>query len=359
MRKTAIYRDDLFLDHKPGAGHPESPDRLRVIYDELDRAEIAAPFLFPDFAAAPLETIALNHSAALIDRVRSTAGRSHDFLDADTQTSAASFDAALKAVGALTDGVDRLMAGEIDNCFALVRPPGHHAEAERSMGFCLFNNVAVAARHAIGKHGLERVFIVDWDLHHGNGTQNSFYENDRVFYLSTHQYPYYPGSGGVNETGRGAGKGFTANVPLPGGQDDRAYATIWNRLITPLVRAYRPQLILVSCGFDIYQGDPLGAMLVSARGFAYLTRVMVSLAEEVCNGRLLVTLEGGYNLTGMRDGSLAVLAELLGNRLSTSLPIHLDKRTGEDLRRAAVDLLSLEETLGVVKTHWNIDEFLD
>ena len=359
MRTTAVYRHDIFLEHNPGAGHPETADRLRVIYEQLDNPEIGDDFFYPSFGPASPETIALNHDKSLIKRVASTAGKTHDFLDADTQTSAKSYEAALMAAGALVDGVDRLLGDEVDNCFALVRPPGHHAEADRSMGFCLFNNVAIAARHVIAEHGLQRIVIVDWDLHHGNGTQHSFYHTDKVLYFSTHQYPYYPGTGGVEESGADAGAGYTVNVPLPGGQDDFAYATVFNRLAVPVIREYRPELILVSCGFDIYQGDPLGAMMVSAQGFAYLTRVMRFLAEELCGGRLLITLEGGYNLTGMRDGGLAVLGELLGKRMQTDLPVHLDESTATALARAQESLLSLEEARSEAKKRWHLQKFTD
>jgi len=236
--------------------------------------------------------------------------RGAGFLDADTQTSADSYDAACFAVGALIDGIQCLDQGEIDNCFCLVRPPGHHAERDQSMGFCLFNNVAVAARWARKELGIKRVMIVDWDLHHGNGTQHSFYDTDQVLYCSTHQYPYYPGTGAVLETGNAAGEGFTVNVPLSGGQGDFEFSRIYNELFAPIARQFQPDLILVSCGFDVYDGDPLGTMKVSPEGFAYMTKVMRELAEELCGGKLLITLEGGYSLTGMRDGTLAVLAEV-------------------------------------------------
>ncbi len=203
-------------------------------------------------------------------------------------------------------------AGEVDNAFALVRPPGHHAEKDYAKGFCLFNNVAVAAAHALRELGLKRVLIVDWDLHHGNGTQNAFYQTDQVLYFSTHMYPYYPGSGALQEMGSGQGEGYNINVPLSGGMNDLAYAAIFNAVLTPIARQYQPEMIMVSAGYDIYYGDPLGTMAVTEAGFAYLTRVVKNLACELCGGRLLLTLEGGYNLTGLRDGVLASLGELAG-----------------------------------------------
>ncbi len=325
MRKTAVYRDELFLEHQPGYNHVESPDRLRVIYNELDKEGTGKNLVFPAFDPASLETIGLNHSPELIERVADTAGRQHDFLDADTQTSERSFDAACLAVGSLLDGIQKIFDNEVDNAFCLVRPPGHHAERDRAMGFCLFNNVAVAAQWAIENLGLERIFIFDWDLHHGNGTQHSFYTTDKVFYTSTHQFPYYPGTGSFAETGEGQGAGYTLNIPMPGGQGDQDYTQVCSQLLVPVARNYNPDLILVSCGFDIYGGDPLGTMRVSPSGFAQMTQIMQNLADEVCDGRLLVTLEGGYNLNGMRDGALAVLTELCGEKLS---PDHDDFSAG-------------------------------
>ncbi len=351
MRKTAIYRDDLFLDHNPGPSHPESPQRLQVIYNELDKESIGGRFIYPRFDPASTQIIELNHSPQLVKRVAATAGKSSGFLDADTQTSANSYSAACLAVGALIDGIHRLDQGEIDNAFCLVRPPGHHAENDHSMGFCLFNNVAVAARWAQRDLSMKRIMIVDWDLHHGNGTQNSFYNTDQVLFLSSHQYPYYPGSGAVLQSGSGAGEGFTVNIPLAGGQGDYEYARIFNELVRPIARLYHPDMILISCGFDIYDGDPLGAMRVTPAGFAYMTRVMRELAEELCNGKLLVTLEGGYNLTGMRDGALAVLAELQGEEIAG---IGLGKKKWGSLQKADIECAQLEQAISMQKNYWEL-----
>ncbi len=354
MRKTAVFRDPLFLDHDPGFDHPESPERLKGIYKLLDGELLRGCFLEPEFSPASHALIALNHSAALIERVAETAGKIFDVLDPDTKTSPDSYAAARLAVGALVKGVDLLMAGKIDNGFALVRPPGHHAERNQSMGFCLFNNVAIAAHYAIETLGLDRVMIVDWDLHHGNGTQHSFYESEKVLYLSTHQYPYYPGSGSLQETGRGRGEGFTVNIPLPGYQGDADYATIVDDLVVPIGREYQPQIILVSAGFDICRGDPLGTMQVTAQGFAYMTRTLVHLAEEVCQGRLLLTLEGGYYLDGQRDGVLAVLGELYGQMLDTGYPTNLDDATCKRLSREKSLHPAIIQACEVAKMHWKM-----
>jgi acetoin utilization deacetylase AcuC-like enzyme len=354
MRRTAVYRNKLFLEHQPGFGHVESPDRLRVVYDELDRGHSGKNFLYPEFEPASREVIGLNHTQRLIDRVAATAGREHDALDADTQTSSNSFAAACLAAGSLIDGMRRIAGGEADNGFCLVRPPGHHAEQDRAMGFCLFNNVAVAAKWALANLGLERIFIFDWDLHHGNGTQHSFYDTNRVFYCSTHQYPYYPGSGSVMEAGEAEGEGFTLNIPLPGGQGDQEYMRIISELVLPVARQYKPQFVLVSCGFDIYGGDPLGTMRVSAAGFAAMTRAMLELADEVCGGRLLVTLEGGYNLTGMRDGCLAVLAELSGQKPGGAFPDFIGPLPGISTGYHDKRPQYLEQALSLAKNYWKL-----
>ncbi len=355
MRKTAIFKSDMFLMHDPGPNHPERVDRLRVIYDYIGKPGVQNKFVYPEFEPATYEDIERNHASGLVQRVSETSGKVYDFLDQDTATSARSYEAALLAAGSVIRGVDLLMEKEIDNGFALVRPPGHHAERDRSMGFCLFNNVAVAAWHACKHHNLQRILIVDWDLHHGNGTQFSFYNSSKVLYLSTHQYPYYPGTGGLQEVGIGEGEGFTVNVPLPGGLGDEDYCTIFNKIVVPVGRAYRPQLIFVSAGFDIYHGDPLGSMSVGSAGFAYMTRSLVELAEEVCEGRLLVTLEGGYNLKGQRDGALAVLTELLGGPLGEDGgPVYLDSATYDRFKNANEPHEAIRQAQKTAHKYWKI-----
>lgn len=312
MAKTAILKSDIFLGHDPGFAHVENPSRLEVICDGLKSLAGMDNLLFPDLEPATRADLLRVHSAEHVERIAATAGKVYDLLDSDTATSAKSNEAACLAAGAVIEGARLVVEGAAANCFALVRPPGHHAERGYAKGFCLFNNVAVAAAFALSELGLKRVLIVDWDLHHGNGTQNSFYQTDQVLYFSTHMYPYYPGSGALQETGSGRGEGYNINVPLSGGMNDLAYATIFNEVLSPIARQYQPEIIMVSAGYDIYYGDPLGTMAVTDVGFAYLTRVVKDLAAELCGGRLLMTLEGGYNLTGLRDGVLASLGELAG-----------------------------------------------
>jgi len=354
MRKTAIFRDNLFLRHNPGLNHPESPERLKVIYEIFNQNKLDSFITEPEFSTVSHETILTNHSSSLVHQVELTSGQEYGVMDADTTTSADSYDAAVLAAGAVVAGVDLLMEKEIENGFALVRPPGHHAEYDRAMGFCLFNNVAIAAHHALNVHGLERVMIVDWDLHHGNGTQNSFYGSNNVLYVSTHQYPHYPGTGSLYETGRGEGEGFTVNIPMGGGQGDTEYGAVFREVILPVGLEYQPQLILLSAGFDIYHGDPLGAMRVGYQGFGYMTRKLVELADAVCDGRILATLEGGYNLTGMRDGVFTVLSEMVGESLPVDFDCYLTGSQYNSLETTLVDDQSLVEAKKVVKKYWNI-----
>lgn len=343
--KTAVFQSDIFLAHEPGYGHVESPDRLRVIYEELNRPEVAQKFIFPLFGPASHEILALNHTRSHIARIAATAGKTFDVLDPDTHTSPRSYEAACLAAGAVVEAVKMVAGKEADNAAALVRPPGHHAEANRTSGFCIFNNIAVGAHYALAKLNMARILVVDWDLHHGNGTQHSFYDTDKVLYISTHQYPYFPGSGGLQEVGSGAGKGYTLNVPLQGGQNDEAFARIFNELISPVARQYRPDCIMISAGYDTYVGDPLGTMAVTADGFAYMTNVLVGLAEELCEGKLVLVLEGGYNFAGLKTGVLASLLEMTGE---SALPT---QRLSE-LQHADIALPALDQALAVAENYW-------
>ena len=309
MNSTGIVRDDIFLEHDPGPWHVESPKRLQAIYDLLDSDPIPGLEVLSPRPASQ-EEITLVHRPEHFELIARTAGHDQGWLDADTQTSARSYEAALAAAGGLIDLVERILNGELNNGFALVRPPGHHAEANRAMGFCLFNNVAVAAAWALNQKGLSRVMIVDWDLHHGNGTQHSFYFDPRVLYVSTHQYPFYPGTGNLNEVGDDDGRGFTVNVPLNHGHGDEDYVAIFQKVVQPLARSYKPELMLVSAGFDIFHGDPLGGMGVSPDGFASMALLLKEAAEEVCQGRLAFTLEGGYHVEGQALSISRVLEAL-------------------------------------------------
>jgi acetoin utilization deacetylase AcuC-like enzyme len=312
MRKTGIVRDERYLNHRPGSFHPESHKRLKVIYDMLNDPDMAGQFKEVQVRRAERKELLLIHSPGYVDMVADTEGKASQSLDPDTFTSAGSYEAALLAAGGLCQAISMVIEGELDNAFALVRPPGHHAEKSRAMGFCLFNNVAIGARYAREYHKLKRVLIVDWDLHHGNGTQHSFEEDPSILYFSTHQYPYYPGSGAFHEAGRGRGEGFTVNVPLSPGHGDGEYLGIFEKIMKPVAIEFNPELVLVSAGIDIYENDPLGSMLVSPEGFAAMTRSVMDVAQQCCDGKVVITLEGGYDLNGLRASVKSVLKELAG-----------------------------------------------
>jgi acetoin utilization deacetylase AcuC-like enzyme len=259
---------------------------------------------------ATVEELQSVHTSDHIEQVRRLAQMGGGHLDADTYVSARSFDAALMAAGGVVRAVEAVLAGEIDNAFALVRPPGHHATPMRAMGFCLFNNIAVAARAALAG-GAQRVFIVDFDVHHGNGTQDVFAADPAIFYCSTHQYPFYPGTGHWSEIGVGAGKGAVLDVPLPPGVGDGGYAQVLAELIWPLAERFRPDLILVSAGYDAHWNDPLAHMNLSLDGYAWMGRELVLMAEQLCEGRLVLGLEGGYQLDVLACGVINAFYAML------------------------------------------------
>jgi acetoin utilization deacetylase AcuC-like enzyme len=312
MNLTGIVKDRRYLDHVMDPGHPEGPERLREIYQMLEEEEMRGrPLGKVKPRPATRAELEMVHSPAYIDLIASTAGKPYYRLDGDTSTNAKSYETALLAVGGLLELIKVVMVGKFNNGFALVRPPGHHAERDKAMGFCLFNNVAVGAQYALKNFSLQKVLIVDWDVHHGNGTQNSFYENPQVLYFSTHRYGFfYPGTGAATEVGKGKGVGFNINVPLPAGVGDTEYGIIFEKILKPIALEYQPQLILVSAGFDIHYMDPLGGMEVSEKGFARMAQILMEIAEATAQGKLVLTLEGGYNVAAQRRSVKAVLEEL-------------------------------------------------
>jgi len=304
---VAVVYAPACLHHDPGAGHPERPERLRVLVEALRADSVLQGVSWIEPKPASIEDLRLVHTREHIERVRTAVARAPALLDGgDTIVGTASFEAALYAAGAVIEAIDLVMARQARSAFCPVRPPGHHATADRAMGFCLFNNVAIGARHLLSRHGLERVLIVDWDVHHGNGTQEIFYEDPRVLYFSVHQYPFYPGeSGAADRTGTGAGEGFNVNVPLAAGSTDEVVlAAVRDRLL-PAVERFRPQFVLISCGFDAHRDDLLGGLGLSTEAFGELTRLMVGIAERFCEARLVSVLEGGYTLAALASTSRA------------------------------------------------------
>jgi acetoin utilization deacetylase AcuC-like enzyme len=303
---TAIVWSDDYLDHETGS-HPESPERIIAL-----RQALQAEGMFEDrLVLAPqpveLDAVLAVHSAAVVERVRRVANQGGGWLDPDTFVSASSYEVALLAVGGACRAVDAVMTGEAPRAFALPRPPGHHAEPDRSMGFCLFNSIAIAARHAQRAYGLARIAIVDWDVHHGNGTQAVFWRDPSVLFISLHEYPFYPGTGAAGERGAGPGEGLTINIPLAAGGGDDVYVTQFDEIVIPALRAFAPELLLVSAGFDPHRDDPLALMQKTTDGFATLAGKLRDAADELCEGRLVAVLEGGYNLRALGESAVATL----------------------------------------------------
>ena len=288
-----------------------------------------------------MNEIELVHTPRYIEHVRSVAERGGGQLDLDTAVSRSSFRAALRAAGALTESVDRVLEGDLLRSFCLVRPPGHHALPGRGMGFCLFNNVAIGARHALSRRGVDRVMIVDWDAHHGNGTQEVFYEDPSVLYVSIHQYPHYPGTGYYDETGRGKGEGFTINLPFPAGTGEDLYEEAFRSVILPAGERFSPDLIMVSAGYDSHFQDLLCSLRLSDGYYRRMTDHLVGLADEHCNGRLIVTVEGGYNLEAMARSAVQTVAGLAG----VEVPPQDDAVASSPLREEAREAIRYAERM--------------
>lgn len=312
MRRIGIVRDPRFLEHKTGVHHIEVPRRLETIYSMLDSDGLSGRLQVVEPRFASLEEIELAHSPAYIEKILDTAGEPLRYLDPDTVTSERSCEAAFLAAGGVLEAVRRVLDGELDAAFALIRPPGHHAERDRQMGFCIFNNIAVAAKFCLRAYHLRRILIVDWDVHHPNGTQHLFEQSPEVLLFSTHRFPFFPGTGAIEENGRGEGLGFTVNVPLPARQDDRDFALIYQHLLEPMAREFNPELVLVSAGFDTHTDDPIGGMNMTGRGYAFLTDMLLRIADDVCGGKIVLLLEGGYDLGALRTSVKAVLETMLG-----------------------------------------------
>jgi acetoin utilization deacetylase AcuC-like enzyme len=305
--KVAIYDDPIFREHDSGDGHPERPQRVDAVRRGIVEAGLTERLSWPAVRPATDAELLRVHTGKHVRSVAATDGRTVAF-DPDTQAGPRTYQAALHAAGAVVDAVTAVLDGRIDRAFCLSRPPGHHAESERVMGFCYFNNVAVAALAALAR-GVARVLIVDFDVHHGNGTQEIFYPSRSVLYVSSHQFPFYPGTGMQLEQGAGPGRGYTANLPMPAGSGDADYLRVYRDIVLPLARAFDPELVIVSAGFDAFGGDPLASMRLTADGYGALAGICL---EAAANGRAVFALEGGYDLDGLASSGAAVTRVLLG-----------------------------------------------
>ena len=338
MAKTAVVVDEEYLKHRPGESHPERPERIKVLLDLAGALDDAEFQLLPPRTAtrAQIETC---HSPDHVALIESTSRANQYALDGDTITSRDSFGVSLLAVGGFLRMLDAIAAGESQGGFALVRPPGHHARPEQAMGFCLFNTMAIGVEHLKRAHHAQRVLVMDWDVHHGNGTQEMFYADSSVFFISTHQYPFYPGTGAAREVGAGAGEGYTLNIPLPAGCADGEYLGAFRDVIVPAVKKFQPDWILVSAGFDPHKRDPLGGMGVTETGFAAMAHALLRLAAECADNKIAFLLEGGYDLTALSASVASVLNEI-------RRPAHGDvvpAAAGERIQPLIKGILSIHE----------------
>ena len=310
--KAGLVYDPIYLEHDTGE-HVENSRRLATAMSYLEETGTKEKLTILSPRPASMEELKMVHTPEYISYVKGEAEKGGNWLDPDTVVCPRSYEVALYAAGGLLVAIKAVVREEVDNAFALVRPPGHHAIHDRAMGFCIFNNVAIAAKFALSNFNLSRILIVDFDVHHGNGTQDAFYADPKVLYFSTHQYPFYPGTGRMEETGTGEGKGTTVNFPMVAGWGDEEYLRAFQEILVPVAHRFQPELILVSAGFDPHWADHLAMMRVSIRGFAQMAMILKKLAAELCKGRLVFTLEGGYNLHVVAASIKAIFDVLLGN----------------------------------------------
>ncbi len=339
MTAGAIVYDPLYNEHDTGS-HIESRSRLDAIMERIHGDEYARSIGIVKPIKAAVENVWANHDAKYVEGVRRLAEAGGGWLDLDTYCSSKSYEVALLAVGGVISAVDAVMA-DTNNAFALVRPPGHHAVRDTAMGFCIFNNVACAAKYALSRYNIKRVLIVDWDVHHGNGTQASFYDDRRVLYVSTHRQHFYPGTGDFHEVGSGEGEGFTVNLPLPPGVNDDGFFYAYDQLLVPAIKQFRPELTFISAGQDIHYKDPLGGMLVTCDGFIGLTERVKSVTPR---GRVIACLEGGYDLQALADSVLAIC----GSLFDFPTDINEDEVDGGTLR----DVLDRVETAAKIHSRY-------
>ncbi len=341
-----VYHED-YLRHDTGGHHPENAERLISIMRNLEAQSLTEKLerILP--ARASQEQIEYVHTDSYVKNVEAICKAGGGMLDSDTPVCSATCDIAALAAGGLIKAVDEVMSesNELKHIFALVRPPGHHANSNRGRGFCIFNNVAIAAEYLKREYGAKRILIADWDVHHGNGTQEVFFSDPSVLYFSTHQYPYYPGTGWIDEVGNGEGQGFTVNVPLPIGTDDTGYLYALTTILVPIALEFRPDFVLVSAGFDAHVTDPLASMAVTSLGFGLFTDVIKEIATKSCGGRIVMTLEGGYNLDAIAESVLSVFNSLLSNT---------GEQKSDAISASRQVTKRVEEIKGVQREYWSL-----
>jgi len=311
MKQTGLVYHNDYLIHHAGAAHPERSERLESIINHLIKIKLLNQLVRIEPKSAEIDWVATIHTQDYIDSVKQACEQGVSHLDADTGICSDSYRIALLSAGGAMAAADAVINKKIDNAFCAVRPPGHHAEKNRAMGFCLFNNIAITARYLQRHYKLEKVLIVDWDVHHGNGTQNAFYDDPTVFYFSIHQWPHYPGTGLQTERGIGEGEDFTLNIPLSGGHGNEDYVKAFENQLIPAAKNFKPGFILISAGFDAHYQDPLAGMQLTEKGYGQLTKIIIDLADEFCDGRIISLLEGGYNLEPLARSVAAHIEVLL------------------------------------------------
>ncbi len=308
-----LYADPCFLRHETGS-HPESAERLRAVYAHLESTSLIERFDQGQIRTAAADEISRVHEPEYIRQVERWSAAGGGQVESDTVMSGDSYEIACKAAGSAIDAVEQVVGGKYRRALCLIRPPGHHALREAPMGFCLFNNVAVAARHAVDRLGLSRVLIVDWDVHHGNGTQDAFYEDGKVFFFSSHRSPFYPGTGAAEETGAGQGLGATFNLPLRFGISRQEFRQRFQSMLEQAAARANPELVFISAGFDAHRADPIGSLGLESEDFSDLTRLVVQCADQYCGGKVVSLLEGGYNIRALAESVQAHAEELVATR---------------------------------------------
>ena len=311
---TGFVYHSNYLKHDPGNWHPERPERLTAIVNAIKDSGLWEKLAHLDPSPATVEQVAYVHDQDYIESLRKFCDRGGGLIDMDTGASSDSFDVAMLAAGGAIRAIDAVMAGEVQNAFAAVRPPGHHAFPDRSKGFCLFNNVAIGARYLQEEHNLEKILIIDWDIHHGDGTNYFFYEDPSVFYFSIHEYPFYPGTGAAYENGAGKGAGYTMNVPVPFGTGVDEYMNIFQQKLKPAALKFKPDFVLISAGFDAHRDDPIGGITLTTNSYGQFTDIAQEIAGQTCQGRIVSLLEGGYDLRSLSESVLEHLERLMSDR---------------------------------------------
>jgi len=348
MQQVVVIKDERFTQHLERIPHLESAKRIKASHMVLQDPSLNGRWSAVEPRLASKEELALVHTRDHIDRIARSAGKALTSFDLDTQATEKSYDISRLGVGAVFSILDKIWGKEAMRGFAFIRPPGHHAEPDRAMGFCLFNNVALGARYLREHYQVGKIMIVDIDVHHGNGIQKAFYNANDILYVSMHQFPCYPGTGNFGEVGQGKGEGFTVNIPMGRGHSDRDFARIIYFLLNPLAQAFHPEMILVSCGFDLYEHDRLGEMRVTPEGYALITFFLLDIAQKICDGRIAFIMEGGYSLKGIRECGLRVMKELCD--VPSLSRKDIDKITMGSIK----SLAALWKTVEIQKNYWKI-----